>query len=279
MTSRVLCRVSRLLEQAAETGPVLGLDTSTQIASLAIVARGRVAGFIAVPVSSHGASLPGVVDELLSSTCFKIRDLGAIAVGIGPGSFTGLRIGLSYAKGLAMASGCALAGVPGFDAMALAAIDSSNIELGSLLAVVVDARKNELYAALYRVVADGLEKLTEDLVVTLEHLASRITEHISNEVMFIGDSTAKDAAALVSARGHRAAVFETGTGTLDMRGVSVAAIGAARFARGEMDRVASLEPLYIRAPEATFKPNLKSPAGIGTEGVWSIERKNSFGNI
>jgi tRNA threonylcarbamoyladenosine biosynthesis protein TsaB len=273
MTSRVLCRVSRLLEQAAETGPVLGLDTSTQIASLAVVARGRVAGRVAVPVTSHGAALPGVVDELLSSAGFKIRDLGAIAVGIGPGSFTGLRIGLSYAKGLAMASGCALAGVPGFDAMALAAIDTADIPVGRLVAVVVDARKNELYAALYRVVADGLEKLTEDLVVTLEHLASRITEDIT----FIGDSKAKDAAASVSRKGHRAAVFETGT--LDMRGVSVAAIGAARFARGEMDPVASLEPLYIRAPEATFKPNLKNPASIGTEGVWNIERKNSFGSI
>jgi tRNA threonylcarbamoyladenosine biosynthesis protein TsaB len=217
--------------------------------------------------------LPSVVDELLSSTGFKIRDLSAIAVGIGPGSFTGLRIGLSYAKGVAMASGCALAGVPGFDAMALAAIDAANIEVGGLLTVVVDARKNEVYAALYRVVADGLEKLTEDLVITLEHLASLITE----DVTFIGDSTAKDAAALVSTKGHTVAVFETGT--LDMRGVSVAAIGAARFARGEMDRVASLEPLYIRTPEATFKPNLKNPAGIGTEGVWSIERKNSFGNI
>ena len=283
MTSRVLCRVSRLLEQATETGPVLGLDTSTQIASLAIISRGCVAGSIAVPVSSHGASLPGVVDDLLSNAGFKIRDLAAIAVGIGPGSFTGLRIGLSYAKGLAMASGCALIGIPGFDAMAMAArelagqSDHADIELGGLVAVVVDARKNEFYAALYRVVADGLEKLTEDLVVTLEQLASRITEHITEDVTFIGDSKAKDAAILVGTRGHRAAVFETGT--LDMRGVSVAAIGAARFTRGEMDRVASLEPLYIRAPEATFKPNLKSPASIGTEGVWSIERKNSFGNI
>jgi tRNA threonylcarbamoyladenosine biosynthesis protein TsaB len=279
MTSRVLCRVSRLLEQAAETGPVLGLDTSNQIASLAVVTRGRVAGQVAHPVTSHGASLPGVVDELLSGAGFKIRDLAAIAVGIGPGSFTGLRIGLSYAKGLAMASGCAVVGVPGFDAMALAAqelagqSDITDIPIGRLLAVVVDARKNEVYATLYRVVADGLEKLTEDLVVTLEQLASRITE----DVTFIGDSTAKDAAALVGMKGHRAAVFETGT--LDTRGVSVAAIGAVAFTRGELDRVASLEPLYIRAPEATFKFNLKSPASIGTEGVWSIERKNSFGNI
>jgi tRNA threonylcarbamoyladenosine biosynthesis protein TsaB len=277
MTSRVLCRVSRLLEQAAATGPVLGLDTSTQIASLAIVARGRIAGSIARPVSSHGAALPGAVDELLRAAGFKIRDLGAIAVGTGPGSFTGLRIGISYAKGLAMATGCATLGVPGFDAMALTALEGDNTELGTdlgrLVCVVVDARKGEVYAALYRVVADGLEKLTEELVVTLEHLASRITE----DVTFVGDSRAKDAAALVSKKGHRVAVFETGT--LDLRGVSVAAMGAARFARGEMDRAASLEPLYIRTPEATFKPNLKNPAGICTEGVWSIERKNSFGSI
>jgi tRNA threonylcarbamoyladenosine biosynthesis protein TsaB len=266
-----LCRVNRLLENAAATGPILGLDTSNQIASLAVVEHGRVAGSIAHPASSHGAELPIAVDDLLSGAGFKLGDLDAIAVGIGPGSYTGLRIGISYAKGLAMATGCAILGVPGFDAMALAALEGDNID--GLVAVVVDARKNEVYAALYRVVADGLEKLTEDQVITLEHLASLITE----DVTFIGDSTAKDAAALVSRKGHRATVFETGT--LDMRGVSVAAIGAARFARGEMDRVASLEPLYIRAPEATFKPNLKNPAGIGTEGVWSIERKNSFGNM
>ena len=232
---------------------------------------------MAHPARSHGAALPGAVDELLRAAGCRIRDLGAVAVGIGPGSFTGLRVGISYAKGLAMASGCATLGVPGFDAMALAALERDNTATGRLVSVVVDARKGEVYAALYRVVADGLEKLTEDLVVTLEHLASRITERLTNGVMFIGDSTAKDAAALISAKGHRAAVFETGT--LDMRGVSVAAIGAARFTRGEMDRVSSLEPLYIRAPEATFRPNLKNPAGIGTEGVWSIERKNSFGNI
>jgi tRNA threonylcarbamoyladenosine biosynthesis protein TsaB len=273
MTSRVLCRVSRLLEQAAATGPVLGLDTSTQIASLATVARGQVAGSISRTLNSHGAALPGVVDELLSASGLKIRELGAIAVGIGPGSFTGLRIGISYAKGIAMASGCAIAGVPAFDAMALALLERNNINPGRLLCVVVDARKGEVYAALYRVVADGVEKLTEELVVTLEHLASRINE----DVTFVGDSRAKDAAVLLGGQGHEVAVFEAGT--LDLRGVALAAIGAARFARGEMDRAAGLEPLYIRTPEATFKPSLKNPAGICTEGVWSIERKNSFGSI
>jgi tRNA threonylcarbamoyladenosine biosynthesis protein TsaB len=273
MTSRVLCRVSRLLENAAATRPVLGLDTATPIASLALIADGRVAASIARPVTSHGAALPAAVDELLGAAGQAIGGLGAIAVGTGPGSLTGLRIGLSYAKGIAMASGCALVGVPGFDAIALAALERNNIDPDRLVCVIGDARKGEVYAALYRVVAEGLEKLSEESVVALEHLASRIAE----DVMFVGDQRAKDAAALVESRGHRVAVFETGM--LDLRGVCVAALGGARFTRGETDRAASLEPLYIRTPEATFKPTSKNPAGIGTEGVWSIERKNSFGSI
>jgi len=273
MTSRVLCRVNRLLEQAAAQSPVLGLDTSTSIASLALIAGGKVAASLERPVTSHGAALPSAVDELLHAAGLSIPDVGAIAVGTGPGSFTGLRIGISYAKGIAMASGCALVGVPGFDAMALAALERNNIPEGRLVCVVVDARKGEVYAALYRVVADGLEKLSEEVVIALEHLASRITE----DVMFVGDQRAKDAAALVESRGHWVAVSETQM--LDLRGVCVAALGGARFTRGETDRAASLEPLYIRTPEATFKPTSKNPAGIGTEGVWSIERKNSFGSI
>src|SRR5260370_6611507 len=97
------------------------------------------------------------------------------------------------------------------------------------------------------------------------------------DVTCIGDSKAKDAAALVGMQGHRVAVSETGS--LDLRGDEIAAIGAARFARGEMDRMASLEPLYIRPPEATFQPNVKNPSGICTEGVCSIERQNSFDSI
>lgn len=273
MTSRVLCRVNRLLEQAAGSSPVLGLDTSTSIATLALIAGGKVTASLERPVTSHGAALPSAVDELLRTAGLSIPDIGAIAVGTGPGSFTGLRIGISYAKGIAMASGCALVGVPGFDAMALAALERNNIPEGRLVCMVVDARKGEVYAALYRVVVDGLEKLSEEVVIALEHLASRITE----DVMFVGDERAKDAAALVESRGHWVAVFESRM--FDLRGVCVAALGGARFTRGETDRAASLEPLYIRTPEATFKPTSKNPAGIGTEGVWSIERKNSFGSI
>jgi tRNA threonylcarbamoyladenosine biosynthesis protein TsaB len=273
MTSRVLCRVNRLLEQAAATRPVLGLDTSTSIASLAIVAGGKVVASLERPVTSHGASLPGTLDDLLRTAGLKIADLAAIAVGTGPGSFTGLRIGISYAKGIAMATRCALVGISGFDAIASATLERHNIGPDRQLCVVVDARKGEVYTALYGTVSDGLKKLSEESVVALDHLAS----HIADDLTFVGDDRAKDAAALVESRGFRVAVFNIGE--LDLRGACVAALGGARFALGEMDRAASLEPLYIRTPEATFKPTSKSPAGMSMEGVWSIERKNSFGSI
>src|SRR5271167_1224304 len=130
MTSRVLCRVNRLLEQAVAARPVLGLDTSTSIASLALIAGGKVAAAIERPVTSHGAALPGAIDELIRAAGLALGDVGAIAVGTGPGSFTGLRIGLSYAKGIALASGCAIVGVPSFDAMALAALERNNSDPG-----------------------------------------------------------------------------------------------------------------------------------------------------
>src|SRR5258708_40044481 len=98
MTSRVLFRVNRLLEQAAAMRPVLGLDTSTSIASLALIAGGKVAASLERPVTSHGAALPSAVDEILRTAGLSTRGIGAISLGTGPGSYTGLPIGAVYAK-------------------------------------------------------------------------------------------------------------------------------------------------------------------------------------
>jgi tRNA threonylcarbamoyladenosine biosynthesis protein TsaB len=272
MTSRGLCKVDGLLEQSLTTGPVLGLETSTAIASLGLVAGGRIVATLSHRATSHGASLPGAVDEILARAGLRLNDLSAIAVGIGPGSFTGLRIGLSYAKGVAMASGCRLVGVPGFDSIAIASIEHRKLPDRGLVCVVLDARRDEVYAALYRVGADRLEKLEEEFVVGLEDLASRIAE----DALLVGDTKAVEAAALIGSRGHAVAVLETGT--LEMRGGCVAAVGAAMLSRGEVGRPESLEPLYIRTPEVTFKP-VKNPVGSATEGLWSGEKKNSFGSI
>jgi len=145
MTSRTLL-AERLL--SASCGPILGLETGSANASLAIIAGGRVLGEISRPVSSHGSSLPAEVGELLSNAGLNFPDLAGIAVGIGPGSFTGLRVGLSYAKGLVMALRCAIVGLPSLDSVALSVMESRAAAVGQLSCPIVNASKGEVYAAI-----------------------------------------------------------------------------------------------------------------------------------
>jgi len=167
MTSRTLCRADLLLARAGVAGAVLGLDTGSPIASIALVVGGRLAGETARAVTSHGAALPQTVAQLLERAELRASDLTGIAVGIGPGSFTGLRIGLSYAKGLAFASGAKIIGVASLDALAAGALDAPTARPGLQVCALLDARKGEVYAALYEIVADGLEKISQDVVMPL----------------------------------------------------------------------------------------------------------------
>ncbi|MGC1677464.1 MAG: tRNA (adenosine(37)-N6)-threonylcarbamoyltransferase complex dimerization subunit type 1 TsaB [Candidatus Binataceae bacterium] len=275
MTSRVLFKAENLLSRAAASRPVLGLDTGASPASLALVVNGRIAGEVSRTSTAHGAALAAAVDELLAASGIKPADLGAVAVGIGPGSFTGLRIGVSYAKGIVFAARCAIAGVPSLDAIALAALEDPGARPGMTVCPILDARKGEVYTALYRIVVDGLEKLSQDLVMPLARLITKLAQ-LDQGAILAGDTKANDAAALLQRKGVEAMV--PGTRILETRGRYIAALGAARVARGDSDRLDTFEPLYVRPPQAEAARAADASQAI-TEGVWSAERKNSFGNI
>ncbi len=226
---------------------MLGIDTGGPRADLAVVAGGRVLAEASHSVASHGAELPAAVAGLLAQAGLSTRELRAIAVGIGPGSFTGLRVGLSYAKGVKLATGCALLGIPSLDTLALTALAEVSAMPAGLICPVLDARKSEVYAALYRASGDGLEKLSDDLVVALENLAP----HLGTDVLLVGDAKAKEACYLAVRAGGRATCLEVSA--LGLRGRVVAALGAARVVAGEADNAFVLEPLYVRSAEAIFK--------------------------
>ncbi len=273
MTSRVLPKAERLLAAGAAVGPVLGVDTAGRVALVALTAHGRVLAETARPATSHCAGLPAATGELLEEAGLALRDLKGISVGLGPGSFTGLRVGLSYAKGLGLALGCALVGVPTFDSMALAALEAAHgPSAGVLICPVVDAHKGEVYAALYRTTLDGVEKLTDALVLPVEALVRQL----SGEIIFAGGLKAGEASRLAGERGLRSAVLEEGR--LDSRGRYVAALGAARLAQREAGSPAALEPLYVRTAQATFKPAAAAPAA-GKEVPWSAETKRLSSSI
>ena len=220
-------------------------------------------------MTSHGAALPQAVAQLLDHGELRASGLSGIAVGIGPGSFTGLRIGLSYAKGLAFASGAKIIGVASLDALAASALDAPQARPGLQVCALLDARKGEVYAALYEIVADGLEKISQDVVMPLV----RVTSPLRQNAIFAGDYIAKEAAALAEKQGLVVTVL--GPEALESRGRYVAALGAASIAAGRSDSVDSLEPLYIRPPDAIAA----SGQSKVSEGVWSAERKNLSSSI
>ena len=241
MTSRVWL-AERQLEQGASAGAILGFDTGGPRVSLGLVADGRIQADLSRVLPSHGAGLPAAVDELIAVAGLTIRDLKGIGVALGPGSFTGLRVGLSYAKGLARAAGIPLAGIPTLDAMALTA--GSALPPGALVCPMLDARRNEVYAALYRFSADALERETDDLALTIVELA----ELINGEAILIGEAKAVEVRALAAAKGLRTALL--GAPELYRTGSMVAALAAARIVANDADEVAALEPRYVRTPVA-----------------------------
>src|ERR1043166_1587064 len=126
---------------------VLGIDTATWTAAVGVVRDGGgLAGGGGGTERSHAASLPLLIERVLARAGVMIAEVDGVAVSIGPGSFTGLRIGLGLAKGIVFAGGARLATVPTLEALALAA----EAAVGATVCAALDARKREVYAALFR---------------------------------------------------------------------------------------------------------------------------------
>jgi tRNA threonylcarbamoyladenosine biosynthesis protein TsaB len=268
MTSHGLFRAELLLQQSRATSPVLGLETGGPQGSLAISSNGRIVASEAPARRAHGESVVGAIDGLLRRSGLRVADLAAIAVGIGPGSFTGLRIALSYAKGVALATGCAVVGVPSLDALALCAVELDDLAPGAALCPVLDARKQEVYAALYRQVENGLEKVSGELLAKPVDLARQI----EGVAVFFGDGAATYGALLEEHMGRDRALL-AGLEAAPLPAAMIAAMGAARLACGPTDAVGSLQPLYVRPSEAELKA--KCPANsAGLEALWSREKKS-----
>jgi tRNA threonylcarbamoyladenosine biosynthesis protein TsaB len=150
---------------------ILSIETSTGCGSVALTRGGRLlAEVTAQPEVTHSRRLLGTVSWLMRAADVAWPDLDGIAVSLGPGSFTGLRIGMAAAKGLAMAIGIPLLGVETLDALALSC--SAVVEQ---ICPVLDARKQEVYAALFQPEEDDYPlRLTDDKALRPEVLISRI---------------------------------------------------------------------------------------------------------
>jgi tRNA threonylcarbamoyladenosine biosynthesis protein TsaB len=233
----------------------LALETSTRLGSVALVddRRGLVAESRFSLSIAHSESLMPGVAQLLEQTGLSMTGLDGIALAIGPGSFTGLRVALTTAKGLAFASGLPLYPVSTLMAMAWP-LRFSAIAVCPML----EARKNEIYAALYRPALGRLETVIPECAPPPEDFFSRIAE----PVLFLGDASARFRDRLVDVLGARTHFAPM---TLAQPGaVSVAELAFETYRDKPAPDPISLIPNYLRPCEAELKwqalhPSSSSP--------------------
>ncbi len=215
------------------------IETSTPLEDVAVVEDGRIiARERRTAGRGHAEELIGAVAAVLDRAGAALRDLDAIAVSIGPGRFTGLRVGLATAKGLSCASGVAVVPVETLRALARSAETTTG-----LVCPALDARRGEVYAALFRA-GPTHERLLPDLAVAPGDLIRRVSDAASGSpVLFLGTGATAYASTLREGLGA-AAVFPDA----DVVAPGPIALGAvaedAPLLTGA--DVESLEPIYLR---------------------------------
>jgi len=214
---------------------VLAVETSTLSGGAALLDE-RVVGEYMLDVRvTHSERLMTAIDQLLGDAGWTVRDLEGIAVTVGPGSFTGLRVGLSTVKGLALALAIPVAAVPTLDAMA------AMLPYAALpVCPVLDARKREVYASLYRWDGLGMRRQWDYLAISPDDLARRLDE----PVIVVGDG----AHAIDSPWARRVEPPRRGPAP-----AVVGALGRTRLALGDTVAAADLVPIYLRPSEAELK--------------------------
>ena len=222
---------------------VLAFDTSTQVGSVSIIERDAlVAEYTLNLGSTHSERLMPMVDRLLEDAGFALSGFDGLAVAVGPGSFTGLRIGISTAKGLALSAGLPIAPVPTLDALA------ATLPFASFpVCPILDAKKDEVYTSLYAWSGDGLERRWEYLAISPEELVERLEA----DVIFVGDAL-QSLRQLLSERLGDRAHFAPLTHRLPAA-ARVAELGMKLLAEGKGVAPDGLVPLYIRSSEAELR--------------------------
>lgn len=217
---------------------LLAIDTSTRLAGVAVYDGFRVIGeMVWTSHDHHTVELVPVIAEVLGRSGKKVADLAAVAVALGPGSFTGLRIGLAAAKGLALGAHLPIVGIPTLDILA-AAQPMRDLPL----VAVLQAGRNRLAVGHYNVVADGWSQVGKMQILDVQALA----HSIRSPTLVCGELSADERAIL--ARKRKNVLLATPAQSL-RRPSFLAELAWKRWQAGQVGDPVTLSPIYLHIGE------------------------------
>lgn len=214
---------------------ILSLETATKVCSVALHHEGKLIAFreIFVP-NSHSECINVFIEEVLADAKVALKELQAICISSGPGSYTGLRIGTSTAKGLCYALQIPLLSIHTLQGLALQ-YDAFQVDPATILCPMIDARRMEVYCALYS--AKGEELVAPQAKIIDEHsFLETLKDH---KVLYYGDGAMKCATTIT----HENAMFMEGVVTTAK---SMGQLAYSKFVKEEYEDVAYFEPFYLK---------------------------------
>lgn len=230
---------------------ILAFDTAGAAASVA-VARGEtlLAHHSLALLHGHAEALLPLIDRIMEEAGLSPAALDQVAVTVGPGGFTGIRVGLAAARGIALATGAALLGLSGFEAVAaLFPFDELHGREAHFLLVALESRREDLYVALFE---KSGEVAFGPMSVMPEALAAAVGKPVLEEGLVVAGDAAHRAAALLPPSSVRRVEAER---VPDALGVARAAYRS--WTEGVRENGA--QPLYLRPPDVTFPPARQQP--------------------
>ena len=219
----------------------LAIDTSTDTASLALVQDSQVLAELTWRCEqNHSVELLPRLADLLSRTKSSLQSISCVIVAKGPGSFNGLRVGVSTAKGLAFSLGIPMVGISTLEVEAY-----QHAETNLPICPIFNAGRGEIATAIYQMKRNEWRQITSEHITTVERLCSQIT----TKTVFCGEFVASIAGQLRKQLKQRA-IISSSTARL-RRASFLAELGQQRLKAGNYDNPATLHPLYLRRPPIT----------------------------
>jgi len=238
---------------------VLAIETATEQLGVALVEEHRVvASYELLAQHPHAVELPQAVTRVLDAGGATLEQVEGIVVDIGPGSFTGLRIGMAFVKAVIFRAKKPVVGISCLDVLA------GNLPLTAhLVCPIVDAKQRKVYAALYRTIDGSVHKQSDYHLVTLDGLMPMLNH---GPIVFLGDGVALYRERLTKQLGKRA-LFAAPELWLP-RAATLGRLGLERLRRGEQDDPRSLVPMYLHPMDCSIQlkqppaPSANSPSPV-----------------
>lgn len=229
---------------------IIALDTTAVTASVALLENECVIASSSVHNKlTHSEKILPMIDEILKNSGYTIDDVELIAVSKGPGSFTGVRIGIATAKGLAFAKNVPIVGVSALEALAegFKLLSDADLE-NAIISPSMDARRNELYNALFSYDGRSLTRITDDRPISCEELEEELKGQ--RKKLFINGDGAEKLFSYLNTRTTDIVPIIAPELILKQNAVSVGKLAYRKFLNGEYEDVNKIAPLYLRTSQA-----------------------------